>query len=56
MNIVKYYYNLKQLFSKAEFSSLLQLSVSHTLRKKRYKSCHWGRTFSKVPKGCILVP
>jgi len=30
----------------------------YTLRKKRYKSCHWGCTFSKryifVPKGCIL--
>jgi len=29
-------------------------------QKKRYKSCHWGGTFSKrytfVPKGCILVP
>jgi len=26
-------------------------------QKKRYKSCHWGGTFSKgTPKGCILVP
>jgi len=29
-------------------------------QKKRYKSCHWGGTFSKryafVPKRCILVP
>jgi len=27
--------------------------LSCTLRKKRYKSCHWGCTFSK---GTLLYP
>jgi len=36
-----------------------ELDTDTLSEKRRYKSCHWGCTFSKgalyAPKGCILV-
>jgi len=52
-----------EIFTNAEFFLKLEDNhflfiklVQHSQKKKRYKSCHWGGTFSKAPFSYKSVP